>query len=67
VLLLRQAWVSLTAQLARDRGLRHSAWVAELPLPVLLDWLAKPLRRRYRERPVLELGQPLRVPDELRP
>jgi hypothetical protein len=39
--------------------------VEELPLPRLLDWLARALRRRYRERLVIELGQPLTVPDEL--
>jgi hypothetical protein len=64
-LLLRQAWVWLTAQVARCRGLRGGAWVGELPLAVLLGWLAEALRKRYRERRVIELGQPLTVPEGL--
>jgi hypothetical protein len=64
-LLLRQAWVWLTAQLARCGRLGRAAWVGELPLPKLLDWLARALRRRHRERLVIELGQPLTVPDGL--
>lgn len=64
-LLLRQAWVWLTAQLARCRGLRRSAWVAELPLPLLLGWLAEALKRDYRERLVIELGQPIPGPEGL--
>lgn len=58
-LLLRQVWVFLSWQLARDRRLRPSAWVGELPLERLRDWLAEALRARYPEAKVIRLGQPL--------
>ena len=58
-LLLRQVWVFLTWQVARDRRLRPKAWVAELPLQRLLDWLAEDLRGRYPEAKTIPLGQPL--------
>jgi hypothetical protein len=64
-LLLRQAWVWLTAQLARCRGLGRGVWVGELPLAVLLGWLAEALRRLYRERLAIDLGQPLPLPEGL--
>jgi hypothetical protein len=66
-LLLRQAWVWLSAQVARARGLGRGAWVGELPLPLLVGWLAQALRRRYRERLAIDLGQPLPVPEGLQP
>lgn len=58
-LLLRQAWVWLTAQLARDRRLRPTEWVGQLPLRRLLDWLATLLRGRYKEEKVIHLAAPL--------
>ncbi|HET8647042.1 MAG TPA: transposase [Vicinamibacteria bacterium] len=58
-LLLRQAWVWLAAQVARARGLGPDAWVDELPLARLLDWLADALKRTYPERQAIELPQPL--------
>jgi len=58
-LLLRQVWVFLTWQLARDGRLRPRAWVAALPLRRLLDWLADALKARYREEKAIRLGQPL--------
>jgi hypothetical protein len=58
-LLLRQVWVWLTWQIARDRGLRPKQWVAELPLATLLDWLAEALKSQYREDKAIHLGQPL--------
>ena len=36
---MRQVWVVLTAQLARRRPARPTAWVGEWPLARLLDWL----------------------------
>jgi hypothetical protein len=58
-LLLRQVWVWFTWQIARDRRLRPSQWVAELPLRTLLDWLAGVLQARYPEDQAIRLGQPL--------
>jgi hypothetical protein len=58
-LLLRQVWVFLTWQLARDRRLRPTQWVEELPLQRLLDWLAEALQARYPEDKAIHLGQPL--------
>jgi hypothetical protein len=58
-LLLRQVWVWLTAQVARDRGLVPSAWVAELSLTRLRTWLADLLKRAYREVAAIQLRSPL--------
>jgi hypothetical protein len=58
-LLLRQVWVWLTAQLARDRGMRPTRWVEQLPLALLLEWLADLLRRKYGEERVIRLEAPL--------
>jgi hypothetical protein len=46
-LVLRQVWVYLTQQIARDRGLRPSAWVSELPLVEMLDWLVEDIQNHY--------------------
>ena len=46
-----QVWVYLTQQIARDRGLRPSAWVSELPLVEMLDWLVDGIRLRRPARP----------------
>lgn len=48
--LLRQVWVVLTDQLARAWHLKPGAWVGELTLSILLDWLAHALDRHYPER-----------------
>jgi hypothetical protein len=58
-LLLRQVWVWLTRQLARDRGARLGQWLGELPLQRLLQWLSDDLRQRYQEKRWIELGQAL--------
>lgn len=58
-LLLRQVWVWLTWQLARDLRLRPTAHVALLPLARLAGWLADLLKRKYREEKVIPLGSPL--------
>ncbi len=66
-LLLRQLWVWLTAQLGRSRQARPSAWLAELPLQRLLDWLAELLQGKYPESKKIELGQPLPPLEGLKP
>lgn len=58
-LLLRQAWVWLTWQLARAGGLRSRQWVGQLPLRRLAEWLADALKATYQERKVIDLRQPL--------
>jgi hypothetical protein len=58
-LLLRQVWVWLTWQVARDRGARRRQWVEELPLRRLAEWLADALKGRYPERKAINLHQPL--------
>lgn len=65
-LLLRQVWVWLTWQLARDRGLRPTAQVAGLPLARLTAWLAERLQRKYKEEKVILLGSPLLTLDVAR-
>lgn len=63
-LLLRQAWVYLTWLVARARGLKPGAWVSELPLARLLDWLGQELRRRYPEVQRIELNLSTAKPPE---
>lgn len=46
-LVLRQVWVWLTQRIAKARGLLPSAWVSELPLVEMLQWLADQIRSRY--------------------
>lgn len=58
-LLLRQAWVWLTWQVARAWGLRPSARVAALPLARLLDWLAEQIKKSHPEKRSIDLGRPL--------
>jgi hypothetical protein len=58
-LLLREVWVWLTAALAHSQGARPSAWLEELPLQRMLDWLAEVLQRKYPEPKRIELAQPL--------
>jgi Transposase DDE domain len=58
-LLLRQVWVWLAGQVARARGAKPTAWLGELPLARVRDWLARALSRRYPEELSLDLGQPL--------
>jgi hypothetical protein len=58
-LLLRQAWVWLTGQVARARGLRPTQQVSELKLARLGEWLADELKRKYKEEKAIRLGTPL--------
>jgi hypothetical protein len=46
-LVLRQVWVCLALQIARARGLRPNAWVSELPLVEMIEWLVQRIRSRY--------------------
>lgn len=43
--LLRQVWVVLTGEIAASRGLAEADWVSELPLRLMLRWLASELER----------------------
>ncbi len=54
--LLRQVWVVLTERVARARRLKPGAWVADLTLPILLDWLADHLEHLHPERRSIPLG-----------
>ena len=47
--LLRQIWVVLTEHIARVRHIKPSAWVSDLTLAILLDWLEKHLEDLYPE------------------
>src|SRR5262249_41339227 len=58
-LLLRQVWVWLVRQLAHERGAPSTAWLGELPLVRLLDWLGEALQRRYKQERSIALNQPL--------
>lgn len=58
-LLLRQVWVWLTARMARDGGLRPTAWVHGLPLERMIDWLADILEGKYEEEKEIRLESPL--------
>lgn len=58
-LLLRQAWVWLSWQVARAAGLRPSQWVGQLPLARLGEWLADLLKRKYQEEKSIPLAAPL--------
>lgn len=46
-LVLRQVWVYLTQQIAKDRRLRPNAWVSELALVEMLDWLTQHIQSNY--------------------
>jgi Transposase DDE domain len=54
--LVRQVWVVLTEQLARQRRAKPTAWVGALPLALLLDWLADHLETLYREERSIPLA-----------
>jgi hypothetical protein len=54
--LLRQVWVVLTERIARARRLKPGAWVGDLTLPILLDWLADRIESLYPEHRSIPLG-----------
>jgi hypothetical protein len=58
-LLLRQVWVWLTGQMARDGRLRPTQWVQGLGLARLIDWLADLLKGKYKEEKEIRLESPL--------
>jgi len=43
-LILRQVWVFLTEEIARSRCLKPSAWMSELPMVEMLEWLADAIK-----------------------
>jgi hypothetical protein len=47
--LLRQVWVVLTEHIARIRHIAPNAWISDLTLAILLDWLADHLENLYPE------------------
>ena len=58
-LLLRQVWVWLTRQMARDRRLSPTQKVLDLALSVMTDWLADLLEGKYKEEKEIRLEIPL--------
>lgn len=54
-LLLRQVWVRLTQLIAQARKAKPTAWIGELPLATLLDWLADEVKRQYTEHKSIPL------------
>jgi hypothetical protein len=54
--LLRQVWVVLTKQIARSRHLKPGAWVSELTMTILLDWLAHALEDLHPEERSIPLN-----------
>jgi hypothetical protein len=64
-LLLRQAWVWLSGVLARDRWEEAGAWVGDLTLRCLAEWLADEVKARYPEGKEIELRRPISLPPEL--
>jgi hypothetical protein len=47
--LLRQVWVVLTEELARAMKARPNAWIANLTLQKMVEWLVDELKRLYPE------------------
>jgi hypothetical protein len=60
--LLRQVWVVLTEQLARQRRAKPMAWLGALPLALLLDWLGDHLETLYHEERSIPLAGSLCAP-----
>jgi hypothetical protein len=58
-LLLRQVWVWLTAQVARDGRLRPTQGVQGLRLARMGEWLADLLKGKYKEEKEIRLESPL--------
>lgn len=54
--LLRQVWVVLTERLARLAAPRPDAWVAELTVARLLDWLVDALKKEHPETCIIPLN-----------
>jgi hypothetical protein len=58
-LLLRQVWVWLTGQVAREGRLRPTQWVQGLGLARMGEWLADLLKGKYKEEKEIHLASPL--------
>lgn len=56
-LVLRQVWVYLTQQIARDRGSHPRVWVSDLPLVEMLHWLVKEILSRYTHTQCITLDK----------
>ena len=53
--LLRQVWVVLTDQLAHRRHAKPGAWIGDLTMDIMLDWLADELGSIYPEKRIISL------------
>lgn len=58
-LLMRQVWVWLSWQIAKDRGLSSKQWVNELPLRRMWQWTADLIKTIYLENKEIRLSTPL--------
>jgi hypothetical protein len=54
--LLRQVWLVLTNKLARNSHATPDAWIGQLPLEILLDWLTQWLAAQLGEDHSIPLG-----------
>ena len=54
---LRQFWVVLTEELAREQHASASAWIAELTLRRMIDWLTHELIRLHPEQLAISLDE----------
>jgi Transposase DDE domain len=58
-LLLRQVWVWLSGQMAKQQRLRPKQWLSSLPFVRLLTWLADELKSLHPEEKSIPLSSPL--------
>lgn len=56
--LVRQLWVTLTLQIALRRGLKPDAWVEDLMLVDLLEWIADEIKAEFRAEPPISQENP---------
>jgi hypothetical protein len=61
-LLLRQAWVHLTEQIAKAKKAKRKAWIKDLTLRRLVDWLADELKQHHPEQKEIDLGKEIDFP-----
>lgn len=55
--LLRQIWVLLTEQIGLATKSRPKGWIGELPLPVMIEWLADALKALHPDQRLIPLGR----------
>ena len=60
--LLRQVWVVLTEHIARCRRLKPGAWVGDLTVPIMLEWLIHALEDLHPEKRSIPLNSNAYVP-----